>query len=278
MLRAKVRCQFMFNSKLSRKQRPLWQNTFYLCYKVVLLWLTLISAAQAANSVSILCYHRFGETVADSMTTRTTVFEQQLATLKQEGYSFISLNDAIEGLRGNKPLAAKSVVITVDDGHKTVYSDLLPIIRRDHLPVTLFIYPSAISNASYAMTWEQLHELAETPGVDIQAHTYWHPNFKVEKKRLSPEDYQKFVETQLTKSRSQLKKKLGVDATYMAWPFGIYDDELKAYASKAGYSVALALDGRNATTKDSLLSLPRYLIVDANGVKGLSNLLKEGEK
>jgi peptidoglycan/xylan/chitin deacetylase (PgdA/CDA1 family) len=49
-----------------------------------------------------------------------------------------------------------SVVITVDDGHISVYRDVFPLVRKCRIPVTLFIYPSAISNAPYAMTWVQL--------------------------------------------------------------------------------------------------------------------------
>lgn len=252
-----------------------WRIIFKACSAALFL-ASLASTVQASN-VAILCYHRFGSTAADSMTTRTSIFEKQLKRLKNEGYSFISLTDAINGLRGLTPLPSKPIVITVDDGHSTVYTELLAVIRREHFPVTLFIYPSAISNANYAMTWEQLQELINTPGVDIAAHTYWHPNFKIEKKRLTPEKYQEFIDLQLRKSRLQLYKKLGVNTTYMAWPFGIYDEELMLAAHNAGYTASLTLDDRDATSYDSPLALPRYLIVDATGVDGLINLLRAGE-
>ncbi len=240
--------------------------------------LTLLLTSNAfAESVDILCYHRFGPTVADSMTTRTMVFEQQLARLKQDGYTIVPLATAVAGLRGEAKLPAKAVALTIDDGHRTVYSDLLPIIRRDHLPVTLFIYPSAISNADYAMTWEQIKEVMAEPGVDVQSHTYWHPNFKIEKKRLPEAEYQKLVHAQLDKSKVTLKKKLGVDTSILAWPFGIHDDELDKAAKDAGYQAALTLGDRAATAHASLFGLPRYLVVDATGVNGLSTMLRNGE-
>lgn len=40
------------------------------------------------------------------------------------------------------------------------------------------------------MTWEQLQEVANTPGIDIAIHTYWHPDFKVEKNA----SHQKYTE------------------------------------------------------------------------------------
>ena len=127
-----------------------------------------------------------------------------------------------------------SVVITADDGHASVFTEMLPVVREYHVPVTLFIYPSAIANASYAMTWQQLDALQHTGLFDIQSHTFWHPNFKNEKRRLSPAAYRTFTMTQLVKSRTVLEDRLGVEADLIAWPFGIYDDELLAMARDAG--------------------------------------------
>jgi peptidoglycan/xylan/chitin deacetylase (PgdA/CDA1 family) len=234
------------------------------------------AGAVRAGEAVILCYHRFGPTVADSMTTRTSVFEQQLARLKSEGYQFVTLDDVVDGLQGRRPLPDKAVALTVDDGHITVYTDLLPIIRREHLPVTLFIYPSAISNASYAMSWDQLREMKDTGLVAIQSHTYWHPNFKTERKRLDDAAYAKLVKVQLERSRAVLKQRLGVEADVLAWPFGIHDPELEAAAIAAGYRASLALGERRARDSDPPQALPRFLIADAVGVNGLANLIRKG--
>jgi len=230
-------------------------------------------------SIPILAYHRFGPTLADSMTVRNEVFIAQLKYLRDNGYTVVPLRQALYALqgKGNK-LPAKSVVITVDDGHRTVYSDLLPLIEREKIPVTLFIYPSAISNASYAMTWQQLEQLRDTGLFDIQSHTYWHPNFKIEKRRLAPEAYQAFVRNQLEKSRKTLKKRLGVDVDMLAWPFGIFDEELMNAGRAAGYVAAFSIDGRHARSADAPLGLPRFLMVDVQGVKGLAKLLEERMK
>jgi peptidoglycan/xylan/chitin deacetylase (PgdA/CDA1 family) len=237
-----------------------------------------LAASAAEPEASILVYHRFGPTVADGMTTRTVVFEAQLARLRQEGYQIVPLAEVVAGLAGKTPLPPKAVAITVDDGHRSVYTELLPIIRRERLPVTLFIYPSAISNASYAMTWEQLRELLATGLVQVQSHTYWHPNFDVEKRRLAPDTYRRFVDFQLERPRRVLKAKLGVDATYLAWPYGIHDPALEAAAAAAGYQAAFTLVARDATAADPPLALPRYLIVDAVGVDGLIARLRRGAR
>jgi len=225
--------------------------------------------------VPILLYHRLGPTVADGMTIKTTVFEAQMKYLHDNGYTVIPLRRLVDHYRGKAPAPkAKSVVIVEDDAHKSVYSDMLPVIRKYNYPVTVFTYPSAISNASYAMTWEQMRELKATGLFDIQSHTYWHPNFKKERKKLSPEALNKLVMTQLLKSRARLETELGVKVDMLAWPFGIYDDYLIGKASEAGFVATFTIERRHATSTDNVMKLPRYLLVNADSGKAFVQLLE----
>ncbi len=231
--------------------------------------------AEPSFAVPILLYHRFGPVVTDSMTITTPVFESHLSFLKQNGYTVIPLRQLVNYyMRKGSPPPAKSVVIVVDDGHKTVYSDMLPLVRKYHVPVTLFMYPSAISNASYAMTWEQIRELKKTGLFDFQGHTYWHPNFKTEKKRLTPGEYEIFVAMQLKKSRDKIEKELGTQVDMLAWPFGIYDDWLIGKAASVGYVATLTIEAHHAGSSDNVLRLPRYLLSNADKGKVFERLVE----
>ena len=225
-------------------------------------------------SVPILLYHRLGPVVADGMTIKTPVFEAHMKYLRDNGYTVIPLRRLIDAYMGKAPAPGpKSVVIVEDDAHKSVYSDMLPVIRKYRYPVTIFTYPSAISNAKYAMTWDQLRELKKTGLFDIQSHTYWHPNFKQERKKLSPEAFEKLVTTQLQKSKSKLETELGGKVDLLAWPFGIYDDYLLKKASNAGYIATFTIERRHATSNDNIMKLPRYLLVNADSEKAFAQLL-----
>jgi len=213
--------------------------------------------------IPILVYHRFGPVVADSMTVTTVVFEQQLGWLREHDYQIVPLRTVVDAVHGNgKREVSRAVVITVDDGHRSVYTELFPLIRRYRFPVTLFIYPSAISNASYAMTWEQIAEMARTGLVDIQSHTFWHPNFRREKARLGPAEYKAFVMAQLLRSKQVITEHVQKVVSMLAWPFGIYDPELEQMARETGYVAAFSLERRPALPNADLLSLPRYLMSD----------------
>ena len=219
--------------------------------------------AESNNAYPILVYHRFGPVVADSMTVKTSVFASHLEYLRTNGYTIIPLRRLTDYLAGDAPPPpARSVVITADDGHKSVFTDMFPLISRYHIPVTLFIYPSAISKANYAMTWQQLQKMQDSGLVDIQSHTFWHPNFKKEKMHLNASEYEKFVHMQMSKSKDVLERRLNIHVNMLAWPFGIYDDDLINNARQAGYIAGFTIERRSAQRSDNLMALPRYLMTD----------------
>lgn len=255
-----------------------------LLFTILLITFLIASATPAASAkaaqvrsnhpVLILDYHRFNTYRADSMTVRLSVFKFQLQYMESHGYHFIPLARYVAYRMGKAPAPpAKSVIVTMDDGHISVYTRALPFIEKYRIPVTLFIYPSAISNASYAMTWRQLRALKATGLFDIQSHTYWHPNFKVEKRRLSPAQYKKFVDFQLRRSKEVLDRKLGINVTMLAWPYGIYDEQLIQKARAAGYIAAFALNGRHAGDDDNIMAISRYLVSDRDSGRLFEEIL-----
>ncbi len=227
-------------------------------------------------SASILVYHRFGS-VRDATTVRTPTFRSQLQYLKEHGYPVIPLRTLVLFLlHQGPPPPPRAVVITADDGHRSVFEDMAPLVRDFGVPVTLFIYPSAISNASYAMTWEHLNALQRTGLFDVQSHTYWHPNFNTEKQRLPAAQYREFVTLQLTKSRAILAQKLNAEVDLLAWPFGIYDDELLDLAHDCGYVAAFSTERRVVTRSERMMALPRFTVTDDDVGKSFAAMLPRG--
>jgi peptidoglycan/xylan/chitin deacetylase (PgdA/CDA1 family) len=213
--------------------------------------------------VPILLYHQVEPVAVNDMIVSVTSFKSQLAYLKDNGYTVIPLLELVQYLRGQGPMPpAKSVVIAIDDGRSSVYTQMFQSIKEYRLPVTLFIYPSAISNAAYAMTWGQLKELKDSGLFDIQSHTYWHPNFMKERKKLTRQAYLDFVEHQLVSSRKILTQKFGGQVNMLAWPFGLHDDELEQQAAAAGYIAAFTIDRRPVTTSEHIMALPRYIVTN----------------
>lgn len=254
------------------------QIRFLFCSTLFLMAVFFSAATLAENNVNvpILVYHDFSPTKKGSMTISTARFEEQMAWLKNNGYHVIPLQTLVSYLLGKtNTLPAKSVVVTADDGRESVYKYMLPIVLKYKIPVTLFVYPQIISHAPYALTWNQLAQLKNTGLFDIQGHTYWHPNFRQEKKRLSQSAYQKLVDVQLITSKNLIEKKLGINVTLLAWPFGIYDQQLENDAKKAGYTMAFSIAAKDANRSMSNMAQPRFMIIQGQSMKTFEAIVRK---
>lgn len=230
----------------------------------------LFAASTTEVSIPIICYHNLTPKGPGNINLKPETFESQIKWLIDNGYHIIPLKQAVAYLRGEtNSLPTKPVVITADDGWESDFTYMMPVAQKYHIPITLFIYPATISSGKHSLTWEQLKQLQQTGLFDIQGHTYWHPNFKHEKKKRSPADYEKFVIQQLAYSKQLLENKLGTKVTLLAWPYGIYNSYLEAQAAKAGYVMAFSIDDAKATRKYAAMAQPRFMMIQERPIQAI---------
>lgn len=251
-------------------------------YKLILLTTLIFSSIVFANdaiNVPILCYHNFNPVIPGSMNLTPAKFAAQINWLKENGFTIVPLKEVVEYLQGTRSsLPSKAIVITIDDGWRSVYKYMFPVIQKLNIPVTLFIYPETISKGKNALTWEELRELKSTGLFDIQGHTYSHPNFKQEKKHLSAESYEKFVKRELANSKAILEKQMGEKITLLAWPFGIYDPYLENAAKEAGYEMAFSIDYRTANRGFRPMAQPRFMILEKQSMQTFMSIVNGATK
>jgi peptidoglycan/xylan/chitin deacetylase (PgdA/CDA1 family) len=230
--------------------------------------------ARAADFyVPVLVYHRFAPTSQNLYTVSLQEFEGQMRYLKENGYQVIPLRSLVDFYLGKgAPPPPQAVVITIDDGHTSVYSYAFPILKKYGYPATLFIYPCCIGRVSYALTWEQIRELADQ-GLEIGSHTRYHPNFKVERRRLKPQEYEEFVEKEMTSSKRILEEKLGRSIRYLSYPFGVHDEVLENKAFQAGYQAMFTIMRQGCDQNSSRGALPRFLIEPHTSTRSFSYIL-----
>ena len=83
-----------------------------------------VPVPQHETRVAILGYHDFSRTLpATEMRMNTDVFRAQMQALKASGVPVISMKEFLEWKLGSRQLPAKCVMITIDDGWKSVYTD-----------------------------------------------------------------------------------------------------------------------------------------------------------
>ncbi|WP_323122323.1 polysaccharide deacetylase family protein [Burkholderia alba] len=225
--------------------------------------------------IAILVYHRFSATAAaDPMAVSLATLEAQLQHLRDSGYQFVPLRDIVAWRHdAAAPLPPKAVALTVDEGHRSIYDLLRPIASREQLPVTLFVYPSAVSHAVDTLTWDQLDRLHEAGRFDVQSHTWWHPDFNVANRQHAADTFRSAALDLFAAARLRIERQLGNTVDLLAWPFGSHDDALVSLAGEAGYTAGFTLDARKVRRDAHALTLPRYLMVEACTPAVLGRLL-----
>jgi peptidoglycan/xylan/chitin deacetylase (PgdA/CDA1 family) len=224
-----------------------------------------LAAEEPSLGVPVLLYHRFEASAPGLTTIRPEVLAEQLEWLKSHHVAVLPLHHVLDSIIGNaSAIDVPAVVLAADDGHRSIYDKMYPLLRRYGVHATLFIYPSAISNAEDALTWEQLDEMVKSGLIDVQSHTYWHPNFQTEKQRLTPTAYRDFVRFQFNRSKSRLETRLGIKVDLLAWPFGLSDPELEQDARAAGYVAAFTIERKPLRPGQNPYALPRFIVTDAD--------------
>lgn len=209
------------------------------------------------------------------MTVRTETLRARLRVFEKTGYQIVPLAQVLAWHAGAPDtLSPRAVVLTVDNGHRSVHEVMWPLLSDHPVSVTLFVYPSAISNADYAMNWDQLRTLSRTGWFEVQSHSYWHPDFHVERARRTPEEFRDLVHEQLRRARVHIEAELGKPVRLLAWPFGIHDPQLEAIAAEEGYEAAFTIDAEPLGRRHRPFALPRYLITDQCGAACMTRLLQ----
>lgn len=154
-----------------------------------------------------------------------------------------------------------SFLITIDDGFKSDYNEVLPLLIKYKAKAIFFIVPDFIGQKEY-LTWEQVRKLSEA-GMEIGSHSLTHPNFK----ELSFEERV----NELKSSKKIIEKNIGKSINSFSIPFGFSDVELEKLVIKCGYSYCFT--SKHGLFHDVDMSIPRNSINAKMDIKEISKTL-----
>lgn len=197
-------------------------------------------SAAGFQSVPILIYHRFAENCSSPLCMPKSTFEFQMRYLKENGYHVITAEELFAFLEYRQGLPQKSVLITIDDGYRSVYKIAYPILKEYGFTATLCIYTSFVGVSKMAITWNQLKEM-QSEGFTIGSHTMYHSDLTQPKEGETDPEFMARIKEELYGSKKVLDQKLGQDTDIIAYPFGYYDQISIQMAKKAGYKMAMSV-------------------------------------
>jgi peptidoglycan/xylan/chitin deacetylase (PgdA/CDA1 family) len=195
------------------------------------------ATSSATFRVPVLMYHYVEyvqdkrDTIRQSLDILPIVFDEQMKTLSDAGYTFMTAKELSEVIDGKRILPLHPILITIDDGHWDLDTDILPILKKYHVKATAYIIPGFLGGSDF-LTKDQLQDVINSGLVEIGAHTVHHLWLKG--RPLS------VVQSEVNDSKKMLEELYHLPIVSFAYPSGAFDEQTIAVVKQAGFNTAMS--------------------------------------
>jgi peptidoglycan/xylan/chitin deacetylase (PgdA/CDA1 family) len=231
---------------------------------------------------------RADELDVDAVTTRSLA--QFFDWVKGSGWTAVSLDDIAAAARGTRPLPDKAILITFDDGYRSLYTHVFPLLQVYRFPIVsalvgswmegrpdgTVLYGDRVVPRRNFLSWAEARELQASGLVEFASHSYnlhrgvlanpqgnmipaaitWRYDPATQRYETDAQ-YRAGIRADLQRSRQQIAANLGRSPRALVWPFGRYSGPALAEAKAVGFTFALTLEPEPAYTSD-LFAIHRY--------------------
>jgi biofilm PGA synthesis lipoprotein PgaB len=254
----------------------------------------------------VLAYHDVRDSVRDdfdrdqyAISTRNLI--DHFTWLKVHGFTPVSIDDLIAAERGVRPLPDKAVLLTFDDGFKSVYTHVYPLLELFDYPAIVSIVTEWIESDVAVeqsgrtltrhdfLTWDEIAKLRASGLVEIASHSHalhrgisGNPQGNQQPAGVtamyadgayeSRADYAGRIHADLAQSVALIERYTGTRPRVIAWPYGAHNAILDQTAAELGMAVDLTLDDGTNDAHD-LHKLARHLIQANPGIEALAYAL-----
>ncbi len=187
--------------------------------------------------IPILLYHYVedvqdrNDTIRQSLNIDPVIFETQVKTLKNAGFTFLTAADLGEILDGKERMPRKPVLLTFDDGHWDVDTVILPILKKYHAKATVYIITGYVGGSDF-LNDKQIKELISSGLIEVGAHTVHHTYLKGS---ILP-----LVQYEINQSKNYIQDNYHVRVRSFAYPDGAFDQQAIDVVKSAGYTTAVS--------------------------------------
>jgi peptidoglycan/xylan/chitin deacetylase (PgdA/CDA1 family) len=206
------------------------------------------------SRIAVLGYHKIG-TRSDGRDSWFYIparsFERHLRVIEDGGWRVLDVRRFLAGLADPESLPARSVLLTFDDGYRSMRDDALRLLRDRGWPAVLFVptgfiggsndFDAGVEPQEPICCWEDLFEL-EQHGVSIQSHGVGHRAFST----LAEEA----IEQEIVDSKRVLEGRMNRPVELFSYPYGDAGMARAVSATalrRAGYKAAFGFQGAPMT-------------------------------
>lgn len=198
--------------------------------------------------IPVIAYHSISDEKDFGLNTISPErFDRQMALLKSNGYNPVTFSELV-----NQPkFPANPVIITFDDGYKSVIEYAFPIMKSHNFLGVVFVITDYIGKGndweSFPVQRNKLHLAKEDikklalEGWEIGSHTHTH--------RYLPVCSREKILDEFTRSKNVLSDLIEREVVSVCYPYGRFTGKVSQLARQAGYRFA-AYNIKLITDKD----------------------------
>ena len=217
--------------------------------------------AREKTRVAVLGYHNFSNTKpVTEMLMRTSEFRQQMDYIHKAGLRVISMKEFLNWRLGTLQLPAKCVLITLDDGWRSVYTDAFPILKEYGYPFTLFLYTKYMTGLGDSMTPAMIREMQQH-GATIGSHStsHYYPSTWKKEHARGEKAFTDIMDVEMGGSFKRLGELFGPINTY-CYPGGYVTPEMIKRLPDYGYVAAFTVIPGKVDVHEDTMQVHRYMV------------------
>ena len=289
----------------------LWRVIMMSAVLLVIVNIQQAQAARSADDYVVISYH---DVVDSTVTPDLDIYSQTITRgrliehfnlIALGGYQPVSLQQIIDAKAGGPPLPEKAVLLTFDDGYRSFYDIVFPLLKLYDFPAVQAVVGSWLDvpeggRVPYGnitlprerfLTWDQVKTLDESPLVEIASHSYnlhygvvgnpmgneqgaavtsiWNTRSSYE----SEAEYIARIRADMARTKQRFQEQIGSTPRIMVWPYGAYSEATLNIAAEYGMDYTFSLLSAPNQLNDSMRSMNRYLIDQETTLETIDEIL-----
>ncbi|MFV2057221.1 MAG: polysaccharide deacetylase family protein [Thiohalomonadales bacterium] len=261
--------------------------------RIIIIFTLLLLSRLVAAELTVLTYHDIAANPgSNQFAVSRSMFVAHMDYLQEHGYRVLSLKELENIYHQKKAIPNKSVMLTFDDGLKSYYKFVVPVLKIYNFPSVASIVTAWVDGvnipAEYQhkiMTWTQLREISKSTLVDVVSHSNnlhsmvlsnpqgnQAPAAVTRKYFLDNKDYEsetffrQRIHKDFNRSVERIKKELKHQPIAIVWPYGRYDSVTSNEATLLGLHLQFNLDS-GPTTASVLPKINRIMLVNSRTIE-----------
>jgi peptidoglycan/xylan/chitin deacetylase (PgdA/CDA1 family) len=169
-----------------------------------------------------------------------------------------------------------TVVFSVDDGYRSVYTNIYPLMKKYGITITLGLvcnylcYSKRSDNKSRTyLNVSEVQEMIKSCGIEVASHSLSHPFLT----KITSNQ----VWNEITRSKSLLELLFSCEVVSFIYPYGDMNQSIRNIVKQAGYKLARTCLSGNPDFKKDPYRLPSFEIRMATKLQNIQDWILKHE-